>query len=91
MNNLIVEVCKPKANQQPLLLTGMSYPEHESGETKAILQLQCDQSIHLSIQKLPFIYISQSKPSIICPCSIQLKSEWNILGKVSSSGIRAQL
>ena len=60
MNNLIVEVCKPKANQQPLLLTGMSYPEHESGETKAILQPQCDQSMHLSI---------------ICPCSIQLKSE----------------
>ena len=75
MNNLIVEVCKPKTNQQPLLLTGVSYPEQESGETKVIPQPQCDQSIHL-----PFIYPSQNKPFIICPCSIQPKSEWCILG-----------
>ena len=49
MNNLIVEVCKPKANQQPVLLTGVSYPEQESGESEAISQPQCDLSIYLSI------------------------------------------
>ena len=38
MNNLIVEVCNPKANQQPPLLAGVSYPEQESGESEAILQ-----------------------------------------------------
>ena len=66
MNNLIVEVCKFKANQRPLLLTGVSYPEQESGESKTISQPQCDLSIHLSIQKLLFIYPTQNRPSIIC-------------------------
>ena len=75
MNNLIVEVCKPKTNQQPLLLTGVSYLKQKSGESEAIPQPQCDLSIHLSIHKLPFIHSSQNKPSIICPFSIQPQSE----------------
>ncbi|KAF2544643.1 hypothetical protein F2Q68_00031653, partial [Brassica cretica] len=36
--NIFLEVCNPKANQQPLLLAGVSYPEQESGESEAISQ-----------------------------------------------------
>ena len=82
---------KPKANQKPPLLTGVSYPGQESGESETIPQPQCDLLINLSIQKLSFIYPSQNKPSIFCPCLIQPKSDWSILGRVSSSGIRALL
>ena len=47
MKNLIVKVCNTKVNQQPLLLTGVSYPEQESGESEVSPQPQCDLSIHL--------------------------------------------
>ena len=79
----------PKQIINFFLLTGVSYPEQESGESEAIMQPQCDLRIHLSIQKLSFNYPSQNRPSIICPCSIQPKPEWNILWKVSSSSIKA--
>lgn len=68
MNNLIVEVCEPKVNQKPLLLTGVLYSEQESGESEDILQPQCDLTIHVSIHKLLFIYPSPNQPSIICLC-----------------------